>query len=124
MNGARSAIINTNWNNAALALLPSCDPSVALYYSRLKQSRMLRSFLADWDAGKVSESASTSRLLENLLPGHNYSIFVSAQTRAGRGPFSRDAWVFCSTRDEGTFTMLMVGLGLHCTSFFGTVYCV
>ena len=62
---------------------------------------MLRSLLADWDAGKVSEAASTSRLLENLLPGHNYSIFVGAQTRAGRGPFSREAWVFCSTRDEG-----------------------
>ena len=51
----------------------------------------------------MSESSSTSRLLENLLPGQNYSIFVGAQTRAGRGPFSRDAWVFCSTRDEGMY---------------------
>ena len=65
----------------------------------------------------MSEPASTSRLLENLLPGQNYSIFVGAQTRAGRGPFSRDAWVFCSTRDEGMYAnstvALMIALGLH-----------
>ena len=69
----------------------------------------------------MSESSSTSRLLENLLPGQNYSIFVGAQTRAGRGPFSRDAWVFCSTRDEGMYVCmyanstaaLMIALGLH-----------